>query len=106
MVDAAVAAFDPATRIVLSTVKLEVADLPLMEDLTSNDPPFPPTILGLYRDGGDDPARKSIVLYRKNLARAASTRAELEKQVRITLLHEVGHLAGADEDELRARGFE
>jgi tetratricopeptide (TPR) repeat protein len=104
MVDAAVERLDPATRSLLATVKLETADLPELADLLAVEPPFPPTILGLYRGGAGEP--KSIVLYRKNLARAVSTRADLEKQVKITLLHELGHLTGADEDELRARGFE
>ena len=77
--------------------------------LTAVDPPFAPTILGLYRgapvgEKGDEP--RSIVLYRKNLARAVSDRGDLEKQVRITLWHELGHLRGEDEDELRARGLE
>jgi tetratricopeptide (TPR) repeat protein len=105
MVDAAVDRLDPATRSLLGTVEIETADLPELADLTAVDPPFPPTILGLYRGGGGG-APKSIVLYRKNLARSVATRADLEKQVRITLLHELGHLTGADEDELRARGFE
>jgi tetratricopeptide (TPR) repeat protein len=113
MVAQAVAALDPAARNLLGTVQLEVADLPAADDLLASDPPFPPTILGLFRearapgaDAGPGAVRDSIVLYRRNLSRAATTRAELERQVRITLLHELGHLAGADEDELRARGFE
>jgi predicted Zn-dependent protease with MMP-like domain len=57
-------------------------------------------------DGEDDDEPRSIVLYRKNLARAVTSRAELEKQVRITLWHEIGHLRGADEDDLRERGIE
>ena len=53
---------------------------------------------------GDEPV--SIVLYRKNLARAVKTRAELTEQIRDTLLHEIGHLEGLDEDDLRRRGME
>ena len=53
---------------------------------------------------GDEPP--SIVLYRKNLARAVKTRAELSEQIRDTLLHEIGHLEGLDEDDLRRRGME
>lgn len=105
MVDGAIGRLDPATQRLLSTVHIETPDLPAMADLLAVEPPFPPTILGLYR--GSPPGEpKSIVLYRKNLARAVSSRAELERQVEITLLHELGHLTGADEDELRARGFE
>ena len=48
----------------------------------------------------------SIVLYRKNLARAVKSRTELSEQIRDTLLHEIGHLEGLDEDDLRRRGME
>ena len=55
------------------------------------------------RRGDETP---SIVLYRKNLARAVKTRTELTEQIRDTLLHEIGHLEGLDEDDLRRRGME
>ncbi len=95
-------------------IKVEVVDLPDPADLAAVKPPFPPTILGLYRGpvghphvaptvDGEPP---SIVLYRKNLGRAVKTRAELTEQIRDTLLHEIGHLEGLDEDDLRRRGME
>ncbi|HEX7701794.1 MAG TPA: metallopeptidase family protein, partial [Kofleriaceae bacterium] len=97
------------------SIKIEIADLPNAADLAAVTPPFPPTILGLYRgpvghpaqtpaQPGDEPP--SIVLYRKNLARAVKTRTELTEQIRDTLLHEIGHLEGLDEDDLRRRGME
>jgi predicted Zn-dependent protease with MMP-like domain len=49
---------------------------------------------------------RTIVLYRKNLARAVASRDELVAQVRTTLLHEIGHLRGEDDEALRARGLE
>ena len=52
-----------------------------------------------------DPCR-SVVLYRKNLGRAVGNRDELVAQIRTTLLHELGHLRGEDDDDLRARGLE
>jgi Flp pilus assembly protein TadD len=119
-VDHAIGQLDPTNRALLAQVKLELADLPALADLTAVDPPFPPTILGLYRGAplqdrvgghahappGDPSDPRSIVLYRKNLARAVSSRAELEEQVRMTLWHEIGHLRGEDEDDLRERGLE
>lgn len=110
VIDAAVAELDPETRSLLGQVTLEVADLPALADLRAVEPPFPPTILGLYRgaplDEGDAKEPRSIVLYRKNLSRAVASRKELEDQVRITLWHELGHAKGEDEDDLRARGLE
>jgi predicted Zn-dependent protease with MMP-like domain len=46
------------------------------------------------------------VLYRKNLVRAVGDRAELERQVHITLIHEIGHLRGEGDAQLAARGLE
>ena len=50
--------------------------------------------------------QKRLQLARKNLARAVTTREELNEQIRVTLLHEIGHLRGEDDSELAARGLE
>jgi len=108
----AIAEEPPQVRALLDGVTVEVADLPARDDLLAVDPPFAPTILGLFRGlpRGADPVPgappRAIVLYRKNLARAAHSRDELNRQIRRTLLHELGHVAGLDEDELRRRGLE
>jgi predicted Zn-dependent protease with MMP-like domain len=34
------------------------------------------------------------------------TREELARQIRITVLHEIGHHFGLDEDDLRAAGYQ
>jgi predicted Zn-dependent protease with MMP-like domain len=147
----------PEQRADLRRVSLETADLPELGDLTAEDPPLSPTILGLFRglplpaepalasevgerpkaDGqaARDGARpepapeaqaqsqsqskpklkskpepdcepRAIVLYRKNLLRAVREKSELIEQIRTTLLHELGHLRGEDDAELRARGLE
>jgi Flp pilus assembly protein TadD/predicted Zn-dependent protease with MMP-like domain len=110
-IDAVVGSLPSERRAHVKSIKVEIADLPDPVDLKAVQPPFPPTILGLYRGPvgrapapGDEPP--SIVLYRKNLARAVKTRTELSEQIRDTLLHEIGHLEGLDEDDLRRRGME
>lgn len=114
-IDAVVARLPADRKARVHTIKIEIADLPDPVDLAAVTPPFPPTILGLYRGPvghgaapasvpGDEPV--SIVLYRKNLARAVKSRTELSEQIRDTLLHEIGHLEGLDEDDLRRRGME
>lgn len=110
----AVAALPESERRALATVPLEVEDVPALDDLTAVDPPLSPSILGLFRGPSegepclpeDGPRCRSVVLYRLNLARFARSRAELSEQVRVTLLHELGHLHGESDDELRARGLE
>jgi predicted Zn-dependent protease with MMP-like domain len=43
-----------------------------------------------------------IFLYRRNIEAVCRTDAEVRRQIRATLLHEVGHYFGLSEDELRA----
>jgi tetratricopeptide (TPR) repeat protein len=98
----------------LSGIPVTAEELPTSNDLISGDPPLSPAILGLFRGpplgeactpAGNPPCR-SVALYRRNLARVAKTREELLNQIRVTLLHEVGHLRGEDDLELAARGLE
>jgi tetratricopeptide (TPR) repeat protein len=137
-VDRAVKELPGELAALLPGVSIEVSDVPRLDDLLAVEPPFSPTILGLYRglplgvdepDEGDAatsagdsatssaasrvagsatvpvPAR-AVVLYRKNLGRAVRTRGELDGQIRRTLLHEIGHLQGLDEGDLRLRGLD
>lgn len=115
-VKAAIAALPEDSRQALAHVPLEIADLPDLADLKAASPPLAPTILGLFRglphgmERNEAPAvpmpDRAIVLYRKNLARAVRTRAELDEQIRRTLLHELGHLRGLDENDLRRLGLD
>ncbi|HWE23096.1 MAG TPA: metallopeptidase family protein, partial [Myxococcales bacterium] len=64
--------------------------------------------LGLFRpppEAAGDREKPAIFLYRKNLSRAAHNDDELRREVRDTLIHEVGHLNGEDDDQLRDRGL-
>jgi tetratricopeptide (TPR) repeat protein len=110
LVDAEARRLTPELRADLSRVSLETADLPDLADLTAEEPPLAPTILGLFRGAplGEAPEAdtRAIVIYRKNLTRAVASREELVQQIRTTLLHELGHLRGEDDDALRARGLE
>jgi len=98
----------------LKGVPVAADDLPRDDDLLGGEPPLSPAILGLYRGPPlsegcsleDGVPCRSVALYRRNLARAVKTREELLEQIRVTLLHEVGHLRGEDDFELAARGLE
>ena len=112
-VASAVAGLPADMRRDLTGVPVRAEELPADADLLSGEPPLSPTILGLFRgpplsepcDGTETPCR-SVALYRLNLARAVRTREELREQIKVTLLHEVGHLRGEDDQELAARGLE
>jgi Flp pilus assembly protein TadD/predicted Zn-dependent protease with MMP-like domain len=121
-----ISALPERLRTDLGQVALELPDLPAVADLTADDPPLPPTILGLFRgaplgqaapppphrhdghgDGPPEPEEKrAIALYRLNLLRAVGSMAELREQIRTTLHHELGHLRGEDDEVLRLRGLE
>jgi predicted Zn-dependent protease with MMP-like domain len=115
LVEGALAAIPEPVRRHLANVPVTVEDLPEIQDLAGTDPPLSPGSLGLFRGapygqkGSGDPWSQlpsAIVLFRKNLERAAASRAELEEEIRITLVHEVGHFLGLDEDELFERGLD
>ena len=42
-----------------------------------------------------------VVLYQKNIEAVCRTDAEIREQVRRTVIHELGHYFGLDEDQLR-----
>ncbi len=98
----------------LSNVAIAVEDFPRSEDLLGPDPPLSPSILGVFRGAplgqkaSMDPWShfpSSIVLYQKNLERFARDRRELIEQIGVTLVHEVGHFLGLDEEDLWERGL-
>ena len=42
-----------------------------------------------------------IVLYQKNIEAICSTEAEVREQIRLTVMHELGHYFGMDENQLK-----
>lgn len=47
----------------------------------------------------------SITIYQRNIERICRTKRDIRKQVIKTVLHEVGHHFGLDEDDLRQLGY-
>jgi predicted Zn-dependent protease with MMP-like domain len=86
----------------------------LVEDLPPNQPLPQPgdqrrLLLGLFH--GVPTTKKSIfdlptgpdyvVLYQKNIEAICSSDAEVREQIRLTVMHELGHYFGMDENQLR-----
>jgi len=98
----------------IHNVAVLVEDLPpeQVESRRTNRPrSLPPRelVLGVYRG---IPATKrsvfdlpagpdTIVLYQKNIEAVCSSDDEIREQVRLTVIHELGHYFGMDEDQLR-----
>jgi predicted Zn-dependent protease with MMP-like domain len=115
LVEEALEALPPSVRDWLSNVAIAVEDLPADDDLRGSDPPLSPSILGVFRGAplGEKASMdpwchfpSSIVLYQRNLERFAVDREALVEEIGVTLLHEVGHFLGLDEDDLRERGLD
>jgi predicted Zn-dependent protease with MMP-like domain len=80
----------------------------IIEDLPPHEPEPGTLLLGLFH--GVPRTEKStfaptppdrIFLYQKNIEAICHSDEEIRRQVRDTLLHEVGHYFGMSEDELR-----
>lgn len=117
IVEACLMELPPAIRAYLSNVVILLEDLPGLEVLQQYDPPASPLqMLGYFsgpslmdRGEGFTPWSQlpaNIILYRRNLQRYATSREHLIEELRITLLHEVGHFLGLDEDDLEKRGLD
>jgi predicted Zn-dependent protease with MMP-like domain/Flp pilus assembly protein TadD len=75
--------------------------------------PYPAELLGLYTgvplserstfDSGRPP--DVIHLFKRNLELATSDPAELRHEIRVTLIHEMGHYLGLEEDDLDELGI-
>lgn len=115
LVEEAIAELPEDFRASLSNLDIIVEPLPDDRTLSGN-PPLSPGILGLHVGYSAEERPSSgtaaghlpnlIFLFQKNIERAARDHDELVDQVRVTLLHEIGHYLGLDEDEVEERGLE
>jgi predicted Zn-dependent protease with MMP-like domain len=64
-----------------------------------------PDLYGLFEGGGDYMPDK-VTIYRLPLEGDFPDPDELEQEIRITVLHELGHYFGLDEDRLGELGYE
>jgi len=97
----------------IQNVAIVVEEEPLAEHFDDTDFEQGDELFGLYQgipltDRGSSyslvtPDR--IVIFAGPLERACSTRCEFEEQIRITVLHELGHHLGFDEDGLDVLGL-
>ena len=73
--------------------------------VVEDENPDEPDLLGLFEGGGEYMPDK-VTIYRLPLEDEFADPAELERQIRITVLHELGHYFGMDEDLLGRLGYE
>lgn len=92
----------------MENVVVVVEDYPSDEDAESAGVPRD-ELLGLFHGesllerewpGAPDHLPERIVLYRRNIESICSTKEELIEEIRLTVLHEIGHYFGLSEEEI------
>lgn len=113
MVERAMAGLPPEFRKALDVVRIEVRDRPTGSQLSSVGLDEEELLLGLYegvplteRSVNDGPTLPDVIfLFREDLEDACDDEEMLVEEVRVTLLHELGHYFGFDEDDLARLGY-
>jgi len=98
----------------LKEVAVVVQDKPTKKELREANVSKGDTLLGLFvginlkeKSVFDAPRDVNrIILYRQPLEEMCTTRKELLKEIRKTVIHEVGHFLGMEEEELERLGYE
>lgn len=114
--DEVVESLHPSLQRYLESVPILIDEVPSEELLHAIEPPARPAeLLGCF-SGEPLPARSTlqawgampttIVLFRRNLQRIAQDEAAVREELRVTLLHEIGHFLGLDEEDLAERGLD
>jgi predicted Zn-dependent protease with MMP-like domain len=106
--------FEVAVRRALDSLPAELArGLQNVAVVVEDEHPADPDLFGLYQ-GVPLPERTSaqsgslpdkITIYRRPLEESFSDPVELEEEIRITVLHELAHYFGLDEDRLAELGY-
>lgn len=97
----------------LEGIVVDVEPTPDRRTLQELDIDDPSELLGMYhgtplteRHWDDAPQLPDrITVYQRNIERMCESREEIIAEIRTTVLHEVGHHFGLDEDDLDALGF-
>jgi predicted Zn-dependent protease with MMP-like domain len=97
--------FDDTVRRALDSLPAEIAGW--MENVAvvvEDENPEDPDIFGLFSEDPYLPAQ--ITIYRLPLEESFPDSVALEEEIRITVLHEVGHYFGMDERQIAELGYE
>jgi predicted Zn-dependent protease with MMP-like domain len=97
--------FEDHVRRALDSLPRELAGrLENVAVVVEDENPEDPDLLGLFEEDPYMPAKISI--YRLPLEESFPDPLELEKEIRITVLHELAHYFGIDEERLEELGYD
>ena len=98
------AAFDEHVRRALDALPPDIArGLDNVAVVIEDENPDDPDLLGLFEESEWMPAK--VTIYRLPLVESFPDTRELEHEIRITVLHELAHYFGLDEDRLDELGY-
>ena len=107
VVDDALASLPKRFADMIENVVIAVEDEPTVDDLATLEDGDDAELLGIYRGvplterGIDDPLLPDeIAVFRGPISRVARSRSEAVDEVRETVIHELGHYFGLEDDEL------
>jgi predicted Zn-dependent protease with MMP-like domain len=106
--------FDDEVRAALDSLPPEIATaLKNLAVVVEDENPEDPDVFGLYHgvplpERGDDVGLlpDKISIYRIPLQETFPDPAELREEIRVTVLHELAHYFGLDEDRIAELGYE
>ena len=106
--------FDDVVRAALDTLPPDIAaGLRNVAVVVEDENPEDPDLYGLFEgvpltEGGPGPGDlpNRIAIYRRPLEEDFGDVDDLRDEIRITVLHELGHYFGLDEDRLAELGYE
>jgi len=99
------APFDEIVRRALDSLPAEIATkLENVAVVIEDENPDDPDVLGLFSEEPYMPAQ--ITIYRLPLEEGFPDVQQLEEEIRITVLHEVGHYFGMDERQIADLGYD
>ncbi|HPD30624.1 MAG TPA: metallopeptidase family protein [Sphaerochaeta sp.] len=114
VVDEAIQSIPEGFHRYLQDIAVDIEEMPDEDTCREMGIGDPRSLLGLYRGTPlterhvEDPYRypERIVIYKQNIERMCKDRRRMIRQIRKTVLHEVGHHFGLDERQLRELGYD
>ncbi len=114
LVESVLAELPPEFAKFLEEVPLEIMDRPAPRQMRELKVAPNHILLGLYR--GRDRVHRSvedsgalpdlIYIFQQPIESISNDQADLRRQIRTTVLHEIGHHFGMDEDDLKRLGYD
>jgi predicted Zn-dependent protease with MMP-like domain len=107
LVDEALGGVPEAFRPYLDNVVVVVEEEPQDEDYDETDTPDDEELFGIFRGASffernrvDVNLPAQIAIFRGPILRSCETRGEAIREIRDTVVHELGHLLGLEDDEM------